>query len=361
MARKRKDNSLGLPPRVYPKHGAFYYVHLDGRWERIGTDLAEARKRGMLYADPESQFGTVSYWLDMFLIHCQDRTAIERKKGGLAQRTFEDYKKTTEVLKAYFGSMLAHQVKGHHVAEYLDLGLKNNRGVRANREKATLSACYSWLMRKSESGISLNPCVGIRRNKENKRDRYVTDTEMDQVRALATKNVRALIDLIFLTLQRPEDIIEWTPADIINKQESDGTVRKVIRNDQRKRMGNGGKVVDILITPEIEAVLAELQPKSPIVLGPGSTFLRTRKDEPYTYDGLSAMLRRYIKKSGVPPFGFYDMKGKGATDMWRAGIPLEQIQVLCGHESVRTTEIYVKARWVETVEPNRVKRRAKSV
>jgi len=254
--------------------------------------------------------------------------------------------------------MLAHQVKGHHVAEYLDLGLKNNRGVRANREKATLSACYSWLMRRSDTGVTYNPCVGIRRNSESKRDRYVTNAELEQVRALATRNVRALLDLVYLTLQRPEDIIEWAPTNIVSKQESDGRIVRVIRNDQRKRMGNGGKVVDILITPEIEAVLAEIQPEPPILLGPYTPFLRNRMDNGYTYDGLSAMLRRYIKKASVPSFGFYDMKGKGATDMWRSGVPLSQIQVLCGHESVRTTEIYVKARWVETVEPNRTRKKA---
>lgn len=358
MARKRRSNPLNLPERVYAKHGAFYYVHHDGRWERIGTDIGEARKRGFLYADPEAQFGTVAYWLDMFIIHCEERTAIDRKKGGLAKRTYEDYKKTAEVLKSYFGQMLAHQVKGHHVAEYLDLGLKNNRAVRANREKATLSACYSWLMRKAESGITYNPCVGIRRNKENKRDRYVTDAELEQVLKISTRNVRALIELVYLTLQRPEDIIEWTPADIVNKQEPDGTYRLVIRNDQSKRLGSGGKVVDILITPEIEAILKKIQPAPPIKLKMNTTFLRNYKDEPYSYSGISSMLRRYVKKAGVPKFGFYDMKGKGATDMWRSGVPLSQIQVLCGHESVRTTEVYVKARWIETVEPNRVKRQS---
>lgn len=48
------------------------------------------------------------------------------------------------------------------------------------------------------------------------------------------------------------------------------------------------------------------------------------------------------------------MKGKGATDMWLAGTPLELIQVLCGHASVTTTEKYVKARWRGTVAPNKV-------
>ncbi|MGN6667909.1 MAG: integrase, partial [Trinickia sp.] len=52
-------------------------------------------------------------------------------------------------------------------------------------------------------------------------------------------------------------------------------------------------------------------------------------------------------------FGPYDMKAKGATDMWLAGEPLERIQLLCGHDPVKTTEIYVKCRWRGTAEPNR--------
>ncbi|WP_159990896.1 tyrosine-type recombinase/integrase [Pelistega ratti] len=47
-------------------------------------------------------------------------------------------------------------------------------------------------------------------------------------------------------------------------------------------------------------------------------------------------------------FGFYDLKGKDATDMWLRGVPLKQIQVLGGHESIKTTEIYVKSRWIGT-------------
>ena len=52
------------------------------------------------------------------------------------------------------------------------------------------------------------------------------------------------------------------------------------------------------------------------------------------------------------------MKGKGATDMWMAGVPLEQIEVLCSHDSAPTTERYVKARWHGhgIVTPNKVAR-----
>ncbi|WP_328814353.1 tyrosine-type recombinase/integrase [Pelistega ratti] len=69
------------------------------------------------------------------------------------------------------------------------------------------------------------------------------------------------------------------------------------------------------------------------------------------------MLTKAVKKIGIKRFESTDLiKGKGATDMWLRGVPLEQIQVLCGHESIKTTEIYVKSRWIGTVMPNTKKK-----
>lgn len=348
MPRKRKDNTSGLPERVYLKHGAFYYVHPNGKWERIGTSLDEAKRIGQLYRDQNNQFGTVTYWLDMFLIHCKERTTFNTKDGGLSKRTYDDYVKTAEMLKLYFGDMPVHHVKSYHVAEYLDLGLKNNRAIRANREKSTLSACYSWLMRKAESGITFNPCVGIKRNKESKKARYISDEEYKAIHEVATESVSALLDLVYLTLQRPEDIILWSSKNIINKTEINGTVSRVIRNDQAKK--NGEKLVDIFITPEIQHILNKLY------VGEDIPFIHTKSKTAYTYSGINAMLTKAFEKIGMKRFGFYDLKGKGATDMWLRGVPLEQIQVLCGHESIKTTEIYVKSRWIGTVMPNTKKK-----
>ena len=56
-------------------------------------------------------------------------------------------------------------------------------------------------------------------------------------------------------------------------------------------------------------------------------------------------------KRTPPDFGLYDLKGKAATDMFRAGVPLERIQHLLGHASIKTTEIYVKARLPDLVAP----------
>lgn len=369
MGRTRKHNPLNLPPRVYAKHGAFYYYHPTGRWEHLGRDLGDVKRRAAAIAHGLGDgYGTVAYFLGQFLEACRKRVAAK----DLAPRTLDDYTRDTEPLAAFFGAMYPAGVEAPHVADYLDTGLQMNRAVRANREKACLSAMFTWLIRTGQGGVKLNPCIGVKRNKETKRERYVEHNEMHATLAGAPVQVWALAELVYRTLQRPEDIIIWTPRTITERRATDGRMVRIIRNDQ----GKTGKIVDIEITPEIDAVLTRL--KTPALkradgktqprVVTGLTLIHRRDGKPYTYDGLCAMLKRQQAKvraqhgkmqgplAAMPSWGFYDMKGKGATDMWLAGVQLEQIQVLCGHDSVTTTERYVKSRWRGIVTPNKVER-----
>jgi len=354
MARRRKHNPFDLHPTRHAhltfKHGAFYYMHKDDRgWERLGTDLREAKALTEHYNDVDSQYGLMSYWLDEFLASCKKRVGLSKIKRGISKRTYEDYQRDVVPLKLFFGGMLPSQVEPHHIGEYLDLGVEQDRPVRANREKSCLSAAFTWMIRQADSGVKVNPCFGVKRNPETKRDRYVEDWEFNAVYAVAARSVRALMDLIYRTLQRPEDIIEWTPRNIRHKSENN-TTKRVIRT----RQGKTGADLDIEVTPEIDAILDVLWgPKGAINLD--APLIRSRNGTGYTYSGLCANLQRNRKTAKLAEsFGFYDLKGKGATDMWLAGVPLEKIQVLCGHDSVTTTEIYVKCRWRGTVTPNQV-------
>lgn len=357
MGRRRKHNPLNLPPRVYAKHGAFYFHHPGGRWEHLGTDVEAAKRRAGQIAHTQGDgYGTVAYWLDQFLAHCQARVRAK----DLAQRTLEDYTRDAVPLKAFFGPMYPIGVEAPHVADYLDTNLQLGRAVRANREKAALSAMFSWLIRTGQAGVKLNPCAGVRRNKETKRERYVEDDEMHATLRDAPVQVWALAELVYRTLQRPEDIITWTPRHITERRDASGQLVRIIRTRQAKT----GAQVDIEVTPQIEAVLARLKVadvKTDGKVVTGMTIIHRRDGRPYTYDGLCAMLKRRqaaVRAAGgtMASWGYYDMKGKGATDMWLAGVPLEQIQLLCGHDSVTTTERYVKCRWRGIVAPNRVER-----
>lgn len=355
MAGRRKNNPLGLEPRVYANHGAFFYVHRDGKWEKLGTDIQKANERAKLYNDSAGQFGTMAYWLDMFIVDCESRI----KAGTLAKRTLEDYKKDLTPLKLYFAPpMLPTDIEPRHVQEYLTIGAADKRPVRANREKAALSSCISWLIRTGKiDGLVINPCMrssGIKRNNEKKRERYVTDAEYRDVFAQAPLQVQAMMELTYRTLQRPEsDIIYWTVANLPKKNG-----KRIIRNAQNKT----NKTVDIEIAKDLEPLIDRLVGDIPQIKRP---LICTNTGKQYTYDGLSSMLKRAITKANkarlekgitekIAPFGFRDMKGKGATDMWVSGVPIEQIQLLLGHEDKTTTEIYIKQRWRETAASNTV-------
>jgi integrase len=70
-------------------------------------------------------------------------------------------------------------------------------------------------------------------------------------------------------------------------------------------------------------------------------------------NGIGAMFRRCCIKSRVADFGLRDLRAKGATEMFRADPnSIRQIQLLLGHKSVQTTEIYLKGLITEIVRPN---------
>lgn len=354
MAGRRKDNPLGLEPRVYAKHGAFYYVHRDSRWEKLGTDIEKVNERAKLYNDSLGLFGSMEYWLDMFIVECEARV----KAKDLSARTLKDYTQDIKPLKIFFKApMLPTDIEPNHVQEYLQIGAQSGRPVRANREKAALSSCFSWLIRTGKvDGLVINPCMrasGIKRNAEKKRERYVTHDHYREVFAEAPLQVQALMELTYRTLQRPEsDIILWTVANLPKK---DG--KRIIRNTQNKT----GKTVDIEIANDLEPLINRLVGDIPKI---GRPLICTNRGQQYTYDGISSMLKRAIAsankkriKAGdekIPSFGFRDLKGKGATDMWQSGVQIEQIQLLLGHEDKTTTEIYIKQRWRETATANQV-------
>lgn len=340
VGRRRKSNH-NLPPRVVLNHGAYYYIHKTGKWEklaRLGQE-ADMRRKWALLEDVPGESNKTSALIDEYLVK------VAPKK---AARTCEDNKKEAEYLRAYFGAMMPENILPMHVGSYLDMRAEGGAPVRANREKALLSHIFTWAMRQEKWGtrITFNPCRGVRRNPETKRERMIEDHEYSSVYELATKSVQILMDLIYRTCQRPEDLIIAGTANIKHVEHNKEQIR-VLRIKQLKT----GKTVEIVITAEIDSILKRAASDKIT----GMTFVHDRKGQPYTYDGLSAMFRRYVKKAELSDFGMYDIKGKGATDMYRSGVPLEKIQMLLGHESITTTEIYIKARMTDPVMPNQRK------
>ncbi|MBA3597509.1 MAG: integrase [Methylibium sp.] len=361
MGRARKDGDpLQLAgTRLAFRRGRFYYVHRDtGRWENVGTDVAAAKQIAARYNNPGDGFGTLSYWFGMFLADCKLRVAAKT----FSQRTLDDYTGYAAddgPLVAAFGKRLPQHIEPVMVQAYLDANASMDppRPVPANREKAFLSSCISWLIRTGKvPGLVVNPCMrasGVQRNPESKRERYVTHAEYRAVYDAGNRAVRLAMELVYRTLQRPEvDVLAWTPSNVRTK---DGG--KVLHFRQSKT----GRLLDIALVGELGALVAEAIGEVPQLRQP---ILHRLDGKAYTYDGLSSMLKqaqdkvraRHAKEKGplaaMPSFALRDLKGKGATDMWLAGTLIEQIQLLCGHADKTTTERYIKARWRMTAQPN---------
>ena len=364
--------------RLAFKHGKFWYRHRikDGvkdKHEDFGSDIKVAKKRAAALNNPTGSYGTVAYWAPLFLADFR----LQVKNGDRSQRTFDDYSgylaDGTEIgpdgkerdargpLLIFFGRMQVQDIRPNHVQSYLDAQEKLGRPVQGNREKACLSSLLSWLLVREDSPIKVNPCMrvsGVKRNEESKRDRYVTHDEFREVFEVATRSERLLMELTYRTLQRPEsDIVKWTTAHLAFV---DGVRVLSFRQNKTKRLHQvalSESLQKLLPAPSKVVQLAERRNPEPIV--------RRRDGGFYTYDGLNNMLRRSIAAAnvrraarGIAPmesFGFRDLKGKGATDMYFIDkVPIEQIQQLLGHADSKTTEIYIKARWRHTAQPNNV-------
>lgn len=206
-------------------------------------------------------------------------------------------------------------------------------------ELACLSAALSYAV---QAGfMTMNVAREVDRPKKAVRDRLIADGEYLAVYAKAIPSVRLAMVLGVRTLGLPSDVLRMGPRNI--RTYDDG--RKTLAFARGKTKVK----VEIEIVGELAAALAPFLDNP--TLHP--TFVRREDGKPYTVTGIGAMFRRYCKKAGIQDFGLRDLRAKGATDMFRADAnSIRQIQLLLGHKSVRTTEIYLKELLAEIVRPN---------
>jgi len=231
--------------------------------------------------------------------------------------------------------MQATEIETPHVTAYIDLGRDADRPVRANREKAALSSCMSWMVARGKGGLKSNPCKGAPRNTEN-----ISDDEYSAVYALASAPVKAWMELVYRTLQRPGDILAWTQNNIVIEGG-----RELLSFRQGKTRARVKIEVTASLRKAFDQMAAARKEKSLYLIC-------QRGGSPYKFTGIDGMYCRHVATAGLVDFGIYDLKGKGDTDMYNAGTPLATICALCAHASERTTEIYIKARNPQVVKPN---------
>jgi len=344
MGRKRTHVDPDRPLRTgLQLHGNKYRARRPGGpWHTFGSKYAEACR---LYALWREQRGAAPDTLAWLLDHFVDKECPARVKAKLlSPRTARDYERDAKIMKLGLGHIPYASLEPGHIIDF-----RNERAQTApthvRHELACLSAALTYAVESKR--IAHNVCRDVDRPARTVRDRLVTDDEFLTVYERAAAATRLAMTLAVRTLALPSDILRMGPRNVARLPDG----RRVLRYAR----GKTGVKIEVEIVGELAAVIDECLAADVVY----PTFVHRRDGKAFTVDGIGSMFRRYCvgskespQENPVADFGLRDLRAKGATDEYRAGRPLRELQHLLGHKSIRTTEIYIKQFVAETVRPN---------
>ncbi|WP_017941677.1 tyrosine-type recombinase/integrase [Thioalkalivibrio sp. ALE6] len=308
--RPRKNNRH-LPPCVYEKHGAFWYVK-KGKWTRLGNDLHAALVE---YARLSAAQGSGMPALI-------DRAWPEITRD-LKPSTVKQYRYAADELKRVLVEFEPGQVTPRVVAE-----IRQHYAATPNMANRIISFLRNVMHYAVENQIiEANPCVGVRRLKEKRRDRYLTDAEYRAIRAAGSDNLRPIIDICYLTGQRINDILGIRLADITDEG---------IRFTQQK---TGARLL-IEMTDDLRAAINEAKALRRSVRGL-TLFCTMRGGRRYSYATVRDMWHTACQRAGVDDAHLHDLRAKAITDAKNQGL---DPQALSGHTTEAMTNRYIRAR-----------------
>jgi integrase len=308
--RPRKTNRH-LPPCVYVRRGAYYYVQ-KGRWHPLGRDLHAALIEYARLASrrPDGMEALI------------DRAAPEILRGKSAA-TVKQYTAALSRLRHVLAEFSPDQVRPSDVAQIRDAHREHPNAT--NRLLSVLRQVFDFAL--EWQLVERNPCVGIRRLKESKRTRYLSDAEYDAIYEAASPSLRPIIAVAYLTGQRIGDVLAIRMNDVTD----DGIVFQ-----QQK---TGARLM-IEMSDELRAAVQAAKMLRRPVRGM-TLFCTVRGGRPYSYETVRDMWETACKKAGVADANLHDLRAKSLTEAKRQGL---DPQALGGHTTEAMTRRYIRDR-----------------
>lgn len=311
MRPRKKDRDL--PPCVYNKHGAYWYVK-KGKWVRLGDELSAAlREYARMH---EQKRGGMPELIDAML---------PRILKGKAPSTVQKYTHTARYLQKVFEQFAPEQVTAADVVA-LRRHLIDHATV-CNRTISVLRMVFHEAL--EDRIVESNPCVGIRSVKQPKRDRRVEPHEFDAIKAQSGPLLAAVMDLCYLTGQRIGDVLKIARGDL----RDEGVY--VIQQKTRAR-------VLIRWNPDLrKAVDAALALHGDV---PGLYLLGKK---PPVYNTIWQQYKSARDAAGIPDVVLHDLRAMSGTEAEAQGV---DPQKLLGHTDRKMTERYLRDRKITQAE-----------
>ncbi len=317
MRPRKKDRHL--PPCMYMKHGAYYLVR-KGKWERLDSDY-----QGALLAYAKAMGGNGQGGMPKLIDE-----ALEAMRKRLSANTLKQYEAAAERLKKHLAEFEPRQVLPRHVAA-LKLHMADTPNM-ANRVISFLRMVFAYAL--EQQIVDSNPCTGIRRHAEKKRDRYITDAEFEAICSASSPYIRSILEMCYLTGQRIGDVLAIRLSDISEQG---------IAFDQQK---TGAKLI-VGMTPDLEALIGRIKALPRSVRGL-TLFCARSGGKPVSYDTVKQAFRKSCAAAGVSGATIHDLRAKSLTDTDKQG---NNAQKLGGHSDARMTKRYLRLREIDVAQP----------
>lgn len=321
MRPRKKDRHL--PACMYQKHGAYYLVR-KGKWKRLGTDFQASLAEYAKLLDKGSQ-GGMPKLIDDALEHMRNRV-----KPKLKPNTIKQYEAACDQLKEAFADFEPRDVLQRHVVALKMHGADTPN--MSNRVISVLRAVFTFAL--EQQLVDSNPCIGVRRHPEHKRDRYITHGEFEAICAKSSDNMRVIYEMCYLTGQRIGDVLAIRLADI----SADGIAFK-----QEK---TSAKLI-VQMTPDLEALVARVKALPRKIRGL-TLFCSPRGGKPVHYSSVKDAFAISCQKAGVEDATLHDLRAKSLSDTDDQG---NNAQKLGGHTDAKMTARYLRLRKINIGQP----------
>ena len=227
------------------------------------------------------------------------------------------------------------------------------QGVGAPLTKVTVHHLRSWLMREKERGVSLSTLEGYR---------YVMSSFFGWCwkEELLAKNPTVNLQPIrkIKTIRKPFSQVEIERMKEAAETTRDKTILAVL-------LSTGCRISEVC---QLDVLDIDMQARAVTVLGKGAKqrrvylddvavmylkrYFRERTDDSpalfvgkgssrLTPDGVRYALKQIEARSGVENVHPHRFRRTFATDLWKAGVPVETIRILMGHTNIATTLRYI--------------------
>ena len=207
------------------------------------------------------------------------------------------------------------------------LKLNGAKNSTVDNQRAYISAFFKWMQ--SEDLIEKNPCDKVRAIKcEKVRRLPFNDVEIDKLRSVCkTPKRRAIIEVLLSSGVRCEELTNLDIGDVNMRNRT-----LLVRN------GKGGKDRIVYIS---DVAAEHLERYLSTRKDSGVELFRTQKGGRYTCSGIQDMMRRLGKAAGISNVHPHRFRRTFATNLYKRGMDVHEIQRLMGHSNIQTTLGYI--------------------